>query len=147
MKNSQNIVRKIFQPNICKKCDTYWQKTCCWCLGKLKFGTQVNQFVPKKKHQNNFFPRCKHHCQNWIWNIQIFYVICFHRVKYLLLFWGWCSTRPHNIIHILPADCLNCYWLFLNLAAAVDCVQLIPKYHSKVKLRSWQSPNISVWNN
>ena len=47
MKNSQKIVRKIFQPNICKKCDIYWQKTCCWCLRKLKFGTQVNQFVLK----------------------------------------------------------------------------------------------------
>ena len=32
----------------------------------------------------------------------------------------------------------------LNLAAAVDCVQLVPKYYSKVKLRSWRSPNISV---
>ena len=32
----------------------------------------------------------------------------------------------------------------LNLAAAVDCVQLVPKYYSKVKLNSWQSPNVSV---
>ena len=67
--------------------------------------------------------------------------------KYLMLFWGWCSTRPHYFIHILPPDCLNCNWLFVNLAAAPDCVQLVPKYFSKVKLCSWQSPNISVWNN
>ena len=33
---------------------------------------------------------------------------------------------------------------FVNLADAVDCVQLVPKYYSKVKLRSWQSPNIFV---
>ena len=32
----------------------------------------------------------------------------------------------------------------LAAAVTVDCVQLIPKYHSKVKLRSWQSTNISV---
>ena len=33
---------------------------------------------------------------------------------------------------------------FVNLAAAVDCVQLAPKYYSKVKLCSLQSSNISV---
>ena len=71
----------------------------------------------------------------------------FHSTKYLMLFWGWCSTRPHYFIHILPPDRLNCNWLFVNLAAAPDCVQLVPKYFSKVKLCSWQSPNISVWNN
>ena len=71
----------------------------------------------------------------------------FQSAKYLMLFWGWCSTRPHYFIHILPPDCLNCNWLFVNLAAAPDCVQLVPKYFSKVKLCSWQSPNISVWNN
>ena len=50
-----------------------WQDTAMhWCLWKLKFGTQVNQFVLKKTPQNNFFHRCKHHCQNGIWNIQIF---------------------------------------------------------------------------
>ena len=52
-----------------------------------------------------------------------------------------------QFIHILPAHCLKCNWFLVNLAAAVDCVQLVPKYYSKVKLRSWQSPNISVWNN
>ena len=71
----------------------------------------------------------------------------FQSAKYLMLFWGWCSTRPHYFIHILPPDRLNCNWLFVNLAAAPDCVQLVPKYFSKVKLCSWQSPNISVWNN
>ena len=38
----------------------------------------------------------------------------------------------------------NLQLIFLNSAAAVDCIQLVPKYYSKVKLRSWQSPNISV---
>ena len=42
-----------------------------------------------------------------------------------------------NFIHILRA-------YFVNLPAAADCVQLVPKYYSKVKLCSWQSPNISV---
>ena len=32
--------------------------------------------------------------------------------------------------------------LQLILASEEDCVQLVPKYHSKVKLHSWQSPNI-----
>ena len=86
-----------------------------------------------------------------LWKRNLKYTIFFrdfvHSVNYLMLFWGQCSIRPHNVIHILPADCLNCIWLWVNLAAAEDCVQLIPKYYSKVKLRNWQSPNISVWNN
>ena len=32
--------------------------------------------------------------------------------------------------------------LQLILASEEDCVQLVPKYYSKVKLRSWQPPNI-----
>ena len=32
--------------------------------------------------------------------------------------------------------------LQLILGSEEDCVQLVPKYHLKVKLRSWQSPNI-----
>ena len=28
------------------------------------------------------------------------------------------------------------------LVSEEDCVQLVPKYYSKVKLRSWQHPNI-----
>ena len=31
--------------------------------------------------------------------------------------------------------------LQLILASEEDCVQLVPKYYSKVKLRSWQPPN------
>ena len=33
-----------------------------------------------------------------------------------------------------------------NSATAVDCVQSVPKHCTKVKLRSWHSTNISVWN-
>ena len=32
--------------------------------------------------------------------------------------------------------------LQLVLASEEVCVQLVPKYYSKAKLRSWQSPNI-----
>ena len=32
--------------------------------------------------------------------------------------------------------------LQLILASEEDCDQLVPKYHSKVTLHSWQSPNI-----
>ena len=45
------------------------------------------------------------------------------------LFSGKCSTR-----RLLE--------LQLILASEEDCVQLVPKYYSKVKLRSWQPPNI-----
>ena len=34
------------------------------------------------------------------------------------------------------------HFIFFKLAAAVDFVQLIPKYQSKVKLCSWQFPKI-----
>ena len=47
------------------------------------------------------------------------------------------------------AECLPClhpvcrlFELQLILGSEEDCVQLVPKYHSKVKLRNWQSPNI-----
>ena len=70
----------------------------------------------------------------------------------------WFATVPHCFeasVQLVPTisftSCLQSAWtaidFFVNLAAAVDCVQLVPKYYSKVKLRSWQSPNISVWNN
>ena len=53
-KTLKSLLKQIFQPNICKKCDIYWQKTCWGCLIKLKFGTQVNQFVLKKHLKISF---------------------------------------------------------------------------------------------
>ena len=41
-----------------------------------------------------------------------------------ILFLGLCSTRPHNLIHIQP----KAIDFFVNFVAAVDSVQLIPKY-------------------
>ena len=71
-KTLKNWLEKYSNPIFPKKCDIYWQKTCWGCQIKLKFGTQVYDFVLKKTPQNNFFIRGTHHCQNGIWNIQIF---------------------------------------------------------------------------
>ena len=53
-----------------------------------------------------------------------------------------CSTRPHNFLHILPADVNK---IVVNLAAAVDCPQLVPKYHSKVLVYLSKLPNLFVY--
>ena len=44
------------------------------------------------------------------------------------------TFHPHPVCRLLE--------LQLILSSEEDCVQLVPKYHSKVKLRGWQSPNI-----
>ena len=81
--------------------------------------------MPRKKPQNNFLNWGQNHCENWIWNVQIF----FHRVRYLMLFWGQCSTRPHNFIHIFPPACFdwNCDPI-ANPPSAVNRIQLDPSY-------------------
>ena len=63
----------------------------------------------------------------------------FHRLKYLMsVFKASVQLVPtfysHPVCGLLE--------LQLILASEEDCVQLVPKYYSKVKLRSWQSPNI-----
>ena len=55
-----------------KKCGIGWQKTCWACQPNLKFYTQVNYIMPRKKPQNNFLVWGAHHCENGIWKIQIF---------------------------------------------------------------------------
>ena len=58
-----------------------------------------------------------------------------------LLQFGWFITPQSYHIQPQPID------FFVNFVAAVDSVQLVPKYKWKVKLRSWGFPNIFVWNN
>ena len=115
-----------------------WQKTCWGYLWSLKFCTQVDYCVLKKTSQNDFFHRGTHHCENGLWKIQIFCDF-FHRLKYLTYdFEASVQLVPtfysHPVCRLLE--------LQLILASEEDCVQLVPKYYSKVKLRSWQSPNI-----
>ena len=101
----------------------------------------------EKKPQNNFFIRGQEHCENGMWNIQIFFTF-FHNLKIF-------DVRFEASVQLVPTisftSCLQSAWtaidFFVNLADAVDCVQLVPKYYSKVNLRSWQSPTIFVWNN
>ena len=64
------------------------------------------------------------------------YLVCF-----LSLVFNWSPQfYSHHACKLLDLQLI----FFLNLPAAVDCVQLVPKYYSKVKLRSWRSTNISV---
>ena len=69
----------------------------------------------------------------------IYFANFFHRLKYLMYYFE-ASVQlvptfySHPVYRLLE--------LQLILASEEDCVQLGPKYYSKVKLRSWQSPNI-----
>ena len=144
-----------FDPNLiipvlpCKQLFKYWRTNICknvvyigekenssWCLWNFKFSLQANYLMPRKKPQNNFVHWGQQHCQNGVWNLQIFYVIfslffvgggqaqtqsstskalTWIQCKFIIfdvLFWGKCSTCPHNLIHILPADYLNCNWFY-----------------------------------
>jgi len=92
----------------------------------------------EKKPQNNFLVWGAHHCENGIWKIQIFCDF-FSWPKYLMhSFQASVQLVPtfysHPVCRLLE--------LQLILASEEDCVQLVPKYYSKVKLRSWQPPNI-----
>ena len=120
-----------------------------WIAGliDLKFFMKTKEASRKKTSKNKFFISQALHCENAIWNLQIFSVIFSSPNIFDRLFLDWCSTRPL----ISFTSFLQPAWIetgsIVNPSSALDCVQLVPKYYSKVKLRSWQSPNISVWNN
>ena len=119
------------------------KKTWWGCQVNLKFCTQANYLMPRKKPQNNLFIWGPQHGQKEIWNLQIFFEYLHHLKIFGLLFLELCSTVPT----ILFKSSLKQLIFFINFVAAVDCVQLIPKYKWKVKLRSWGFPDIFVWNN
>ena len=55
----------------------------------------------------------------------------------------WCVQLVPTILF---TSCLqNFNWLVVNLAAAVDCPQLVPKYHSKVLVYLSKLPNLFVY--
>ena len=131
MKNCTKIEGQIFLSHICKKCDSYWQKTCSWCLWNFKFGTQANYLMLRKKSQNNFFHRGQEHCENGIWNIQIF-VYFFSSSKNI-----WCG-----ILRLVFNWSLHAYVLPLTLTSIACSSHLVHKYILKEKLKKYPQPNI-----
>ena len=142
MKNCSNIGGKIFPSHICRKWDIYWQKTCWGCRINFKFGTQANHLTRRKKNQNNFFIRGPQHCENGIWNIQIFFTF-FHNLKIF-------DVRFEASVQLVPTILFTSFLQpasietdpIANPPSAVDHIQLVPKYISKVKLERGWSPNI-----
>ena len=116
------------------------QKTWIAGLINLKFFMKTEEASCNKTSQNNFFISPAIHCENAIWNMQIFSVIFSSPNIFDRLFSDWCSTRPL----ISFTSFLQPAWIetIVNPPSAVGCVQLVPKYTSKVKLDRGQSPNI-----
>ena len=92
----------------------------------------------KKTPENDFFHRALIIVKI---NFEKYKIFCdfFHRLKYLTYdFEASVQLVPtfysHPVCRLLE--------LQLILASEEDCVQLVPKYYSKVKLCSWQSTNI-----
>ena len=76
----------------------YKQKTWRGWLTILKFCKHFFLFAFRKKGQNNLFVSDPLHCENGIWNILIFAKYFHHEKCLAVLFWGYCSTRPHMLI-------------------------------------------------
>ena len=75
------------------------QLTHCALSDRVEIFLRCRWSPPQK---NNFYVTGAIHCQNGIWNLLILFLYFFHA-------WNiWCclmcSTRPHNFIHILPAE-------------------------------------------
>ena len=96
----------------------------------------------EKKPQNNFFIRGQEHCENGIWNIQIFFTF-FHNLKIF-------DVRFEASVQLVPTILFTSFLQpasietdpIANPPSAVDHIQLVPKYISKVKLERGWSPNI-----
>ena len=132
--NCSKLEGRILSSHIWQKCVICCQKTWTGCKVKLKFFTEANYLLLKKNMSKPKAPnivKMGYEIYKYLSNIFIIskYWVCLSEAGVQLV---------HNFIHILRA-------FFVNLAAAAaDCVQLVPKFYSKVKLCSWQSPNISV---
>ena len=84
-----------------------------------------------KTSQNNFFISPAIHCENAIWNLQIFSIIFSSSNIFDVLFWDKCSTRPL----ISFTSFLQPAWIetgsIVNPSSALDCVQLDPNIIQK----------------
>ena len=134
--NSSNIEGKIFSLYICQKCVICCQKTWCWCQVNLKFCTQANYLMPRKNLKITFLPEAPNmvKMESEIYKyFSYFFSLCkiFDPVL-KIVFNSSPKFHSHPVCRLLGLQLI----LFVNLAAGVDCVQLAPKYYSKVKLRS-----------
>ena len=73
---------KYFPHKYNKKCHFFYKKMWRAGLLKLKFFMKIKEASRKKTSQNNFFDSPALHCENAIWNIQIFASISllFHNI-------------------------------------------------------------------
>ena len=104
-----------------------------WIAGliDLKFFMKTKEASRKKTSQNNFFISQALHCENAIWNLQIFSVIFSLPDIFDRLFWDQRSTRPL----ISFTSFLQPAWIetgsIINPSSALDCVQLDPNIIQK----------------
>ena len=134
MQNYQNFdfISK-FQKN-CAYLRGFCGKTEGGGLGRVKFWSFLSCNICKKKVQNSFFVSAALHCEIIIGTNKIFVEDFLSHSKYSTV-WLNIQLIP-NLNHFLPIACLNSNWVYFC------CVQLVPKYMSKVKLDRGQSPNI-----
>ena len=98
---------------------SYWQNTCWRCQWNVKFCIAVDYLMPLK------IPEI---LSLWKWNLKYTYICC-HRFEIFDAVLGWCSTRPHNLIHILPADCLTmCFKVYQYFSRYIKLFQGISRY-------------------
>ena len=114
------------------------QKT--WRAGQttLKFCVHKVKILYRKSLENTKIVWAALHCENGIWNKQIFAMLnCFSdQVSNIL-------TDISCTVQLVP---MNYNGFFGNFTAASGCFQLVPKYKLKVKLIKNKHPNIFVWN-
>ena len=120
----------------------FYKKTWRAGLRNLKFFMKTQEVSRKKTSQNNFF------------SVQPFIVkMQFEIWKYLpskLFLPKYLSCRLHNSVQLVPTILFTSFLQpasietdpIANHPSAVDHIQLVPKYISKVKLERGWSPNI-----
>ena len=121
---------------------TKWQRKLqkTWRAGQwtLKFCVHKVKILYRKSLENMKIIWAALHCENVIWNKQIFAMRnCFFRpsLKYLI--------DISCTVQLVP---MNYNGIIGNFNAASGCFQLVPKYKLKVKLIKNKHPNIFVWN-
>ena len=147
MKNCTKFEGKILSSHICQKCDSYLQKTCCWCQISVKFCTPTNYLKLKKTPKNNFFIRGQQHCENGIpkfTNIHKIFAKYFNTYNQFL---GLHIQLVPKKIHIFPAAYLNCNWLCCKLPISSWPYSTSPQKYIKSETGQKTIPKYSVWNN
>ena len=142
----KNHVCTSVMQNIGYFCKKNWRG---W-LTELKFCRHVDETFSWKKPKQVF---C--HLRPSLWKCNLKYLnICLQywwtQISALAVFWKQDQLVPCHLDFVFTS-CLLTAWIATDsmaiFTAAVGCVQLVPKYISKVNLSSCRSPNISVWKN